>query len=225
MADEVIVSLGGHDWKSERARLGKYLDLYEINRSLGEAANRRDTGGIADSLYEYLSSSNPDLARDLFDSAPWFEVTRAYRSIDELNALPQAERFAILTKYSSDEDGKPPPWDYPGRLKITYLHIIASVYGWSQDQIFNMWPEDAIACVQEIMVDEQLEREFLHAHAEVSYGWNKATKKTTFQQLERPAWMVLGNAIEQERKRREIQKEVIPKQMLPAGVVKPAKRD
>jgi len=224
MANEVIVSLGGHDWKSSRGRLGKYLALFEVNRGLSEAANRLDTGGIADSLYEYLSTCNPDLTRDLFDSAPWFEVTKAYYSLVELNAIPQAERFAILTKRAGDEDIKPLPWDYPGRLKTVYIHIIANAYGWSQTQILNMWPEDAITYIQEILADEQFEREFLHAHAEVSYGYNKATKKSTFQQLERPAWMVLGSAIEQERKMAEIKKELIPKIMLPAGVVRSIKK-
>jgi len=221
MVNEVLVSLGGRDWKSERARLGKYLDLTEIVKRLIEAISKRDTGGIAGGLFEYLCALIPNLSRELFDSAPWYEITRAYNLLVELNAIPQAERFAILHS-PVEERADAAPWDYPGRLKKLYVHIMARAYGWPQNEILELWPEDAIGYIQEILADEQFEREFVHAHSEVSYGYNATTKKTTFQKLERPAWMILGSEIEAERKKKELQQEKIPSGMLPAGVVKKA---
>lgn len=218
MANEVIISLGGCEYKCIRGRLGKYLALFEVNKSLGEAANRKDTGGIADSLYKYLSLCISDLTRDFFDSAPWFEILDGYESLRDLNAIPQAERFAILNQVGGEDHDKPPAWDYHGRMQYLYVHIIATAYGWDQEQILNLWPEEAIAYIQEIMVDEQFEREFYHAHSEVSYSFDKATKKSKYQPLERPAWMVIGSIEEQERKRKDLITE-IRKDMLPAGVV------
>jgi len=217
MTVEVIVSLGGHEWKSTRGRLGKYLSLFEVNKSLGEAANRGDTGGITDSLYEYLSLCNPDLTRDLFDSAPWFEVLDAYESLRDLNAIPQAERYAVLSQIGGEKI-KPPPWDYRERLRVVYVHLIASVYGWGQEQILDLWPEEAIAYIQEILVDDQFEREFQHVHSEMSYTFDKATKKSKYMPLERPAWMVLGTVVEQELRRKDLVTK-IHRDMLPAGVV------
>jgi len=217
MANEVIISLGGCEYKCVRGRLGKYLALFEVNKSLGEAANHGDTGGIADSLYEYLSFCIPDLTRASFDSAPWFEILEAYESLRDLNAIPQAERFAILNMTGGQED-KPPAWDYRGRLRYVYVHIIATAYSWSQEQILNLWPEEAVAYIQEILVDEQFDREFDHALAEVAYSYDKATKKSKYQPLERPAWMVLGSIEAQERKRKTLIGK-IRKDMLPVGVV------
>jgi hypothetical protein len=67
---------------------------------------------------------------------------------------------------------------------------LASRYGWSRDEIFNLWPEEAAAYIQEIMVSEYYEREDQRALSEISYKYDKATKTSQFISTPVYGWMI-----------------------------------
>ena len=70
---------------------------------------------------------------------------------------------------------------------------------------------EAFAKIQEIVVDEQLDREFIYGLSEVAYRYDKASKSSKFVPLPRPVWM--------RPKIEPVKKVLIPAAMLPMGVV------
>ena len=187
MPDTTLVRLGGRAWNVMRARLGGYLALQRAQRRIDEAVDRDETEPITDGLYEYLCLALPALERVTFDDAPWFEVMAAYMAVLGLNTIPDRKKYAILAGKGKE---KMVPWDYPERAEILWIHTLANAYHWSKVDIEALWPEEAIAYLQEIYADEQYDREFVYSLSEVAYPYDKATKKSRYQPLERPGWMV-----------------------------------
>lgn len=103
------------------------------------------------------------------------------------------------------------PWDYEGRTWHFYSHLLAKHYGWTLEYISQLHPSDALAKIQEILTDEQLEREFQHSLSDVAYPYNSQTKKSEFHPLSRPFWM--------RPKIKETPKIKIPAIYMPIGVV------
>lgn len=103
------------------------------------------------------------------------------------------------------------PWDYKGRTKYYLVHILASEYGWTIKEIENMKIIQGLSLVQEILVGEQLEKEFTWSLSEIAYPYNKNTKKSEFKPLKRPSWM-LGEI-------KKLKTFKIPKDLMPMGNV------
>lgn len=185
----MIIALGGREWKISRARLGGFLRLQQARESLNQGIEEADNGQIVEGIFEFLRVAIPDLEAHEFNQAPWFDVFFAYSQVEDINRLPHGAEFAIL-KFPS-EGGRDVPWDNPLRAIILWIHLIATTYSWSKDEIENLWPEEAIAYVQEIMADQQEDREFAHMLSEVAYSYNKTTKKSQYKPLSRPLWMIM----------------------------------
>jgi hypothetical protein len=99
--------------------------------------------------------------------------------------------FAILKFSDRNKDSLPEPWEYPERMRHYWIHLLAYAYGWSKEEIENIWPEEAYAYLQEIMATEQHEREFVHSLSEVAYSYDQATKRSTYKPIPKPSWMVM----------------------------------
>jgi len=191
MGEQVaVVRLGGHEWTISRARLGGYVRLQKERENLVKGVEEGDNGKIVGAIFEFLRVCIPELTQDTFFNAPWFEAVVAYQQIDTLNRLPFAEEFAII-RYAKG-DGKPVPWDNPLRTVLIWIHLIAKTYSWTKEAIENLFPEEAVAFVQEIIADEQTAREFIHSLSDVAYEYNRTTKKSHYRPLQRPAWMALS---------------------------------
>lgn len=211
MAEQsIVVSLGGRELKYTRARLGGFIKLQRARDAIHEAAKTGDNGGIVDGLYDFLTASGPEIPRAIFETAPWWEIFEAYTAVESLNVIPDASEFSLL-KYSQ-KTSKRVPWDNPLRSTIIWIHLIASEYGWSREEIENLWPEEAVAYVMEILVDQQQEREFIHSLSELAYSYNKTTKKSRYEPLPRPQWMIFGSG-----KPKDLQQ--VPDELRPKGVV------
>lgn len=105
-------------------------------------------------------------------------------------------------------------WDYKGRNKFYLYHIFIKAYGWTVEYIRSLNPNHAMQLLQEILVDEQLEKEFSWSLSEIAYPYNKSTKKSEYKPMPRPIWM-----------QPEVPKVKIirmPKSILPVGVVNDA---
>ncbi len=111
----------------------------------------------------------------------------------------------------SDEKSKEEDWSYPGRTWHLYAHLLAKNYGWSLEYISCLQVRDALAKIQEIMTDDQLEREFEYGLSEMAYSYDKNTKKSKFVPLPRPHWM--------RKKIQAVKRFPIPVSMMPMGNV------
>lgn len=83
----------------------------------------------------------------------------------------------------------PEPWEYKGRQKYLIVHTLAREYGWSMEYIYNLDAYDGMALFQELLLQEQFEKEWQYNLSEKSTKYNKQTKTSTHVPLERPAWM------------------------------------
>lgn len=185
----VSITLGGRAYSVERARLGGFLRLQQARDLLNKGIETGGNGEIVGGIFDFLRVCIPELSPKDFHSAPWYEAFNAYLKLEALNRLPHGTDFAIIQFQSASN--RKVPWDNPLRAIIIWIHLIAKSYGWSKEEIEYLWPEEAVAYVQEIMADEQTQREFMHSLSEIAYPYDKATKKARYKPLQRPAWMVL----------------------------------
>ncbi len=204
MVERVQISLGGNVHEVERSRLGKHLTLSKVRETLVKAVKAGDGGAIADSLYEYLTTSIPILDRGNYESAPWFEIIVAFAAIQALNFIPDVDQYAILQNYEDDDKGSAVPWDYPGRGGVVWKHMLAATYGWTIEDIDSLWPETAVELLMEIISDEVQSREFTYHLSEVAYEYDKTTKKSRYRPLKRPPWMVLGSEKTKEERKKSL---------------------
>jgi hypothetical protein len=130
-------------------------------------------------------------------------------SFYKIHGVTSTIRKIPLTSNQSQTKTDKDIWDYSGRLWYLYSNLIASSYGWSQEQIAKLDVDDALAYLQEILTDRQLEKEFTWQTSEVAYPYDKTTKKSKFSPLSRPYWMVKD----------VVQRKAppIPKALLPVG--------
>lgn len=210
MTRSINLTLGGREYEVARARLGQYLALHNARERIENAVEAQDTGAIADGIFAYLSEAVPELPRKDFEGESWLRIADAYLKISDLNRIPEAEKFAIIRRVERRR-GRSVPWDYLGRNAVSWIHIIASAYGWSKDEIESLWPEEAISFVQEILVDQQIDREFRYSLSQVAYKYDKASKKSRFVPMPRPAWMVMADG--------KVKKTKLHKSLLPVGEV------
>lgn len=201
---QAAVSLGGREFTATRARLGGFLRLQHIRSDILKGVEAKDTGTIVRGVFAFLRLC---LGPEVDESAPWTEVWRAYATCESLNGIPDSERFNLL---NFPPGGKAVAWDFPLRSIVWWVHAFARAYGWPKETTLALWPEDAIALLQEIEADEWADREFQHALSQVAYvpdGKNKMRYKP----LDRPFWMV--------QRRGKPQKVLINRATIPLGAV------
>ena len=164
-----------------RARLGLHLRLDKIAGEVEEAFVNRDSHQIADRMNAYLSICDLSVA-----PLSGFEQLMAYSTLTRLNTLQGA--FAFQKQQAPDS--KLPSYHYSGRYIAWWVHQLSWHYGWSRDDIMALWPEEAAAYLQEIMVQELDDFERIRSLSELSYSYDKATQKSRFIPTPKPNWMV-----------------------------------
>lgn len=182
---QVPVTVRGREYQVTRARLGGFLRLQRILLDILKAAKAQDTGPLVDAVFSFLQTAI-GMSADDFANASWLEVVNVYQKVLDANRLPDSEQYAMM-KYA--EAVKPVPWDYPARTMIVWLHYFAEAYGWSKETVLELWPEEAIALLQEIEASDLARREFEHMHSQLSYKFD-SRGRGTYQPLRKPFWMV-----------------------------------
>jgi len=192
--------------KIEQPKLKKWLELEDIKNKLVEAVEHKNYDEVADLLCSYVSTA-VDLEAD---KMPWYETVDVFEAF---LILCSPNKIPILTKSEKTEKF---PWDYDGREWYFWLHKLSSVYGWSAEYVEFMDFNDAISLMQEISIQEQLEKEWEWNLSEMSYSYNSTTKKSEHKPLSRPNWMAVGLKPTDPNPDKPVK---ILKSMLPAGVI------
>lgn len=164
----------------ERARFKTWLRLWDLREQIHKAVEVGDIDQASSLIIAYLSTA---LARSYEDSN-WEETARLFVDAVTANLIPRTLPFLRIVK-----DNHPPAWDYAGRDWYLHAHILADRYGWTLEYIANLDVEDALAMEQEILIDEQLTKEWQWALSEKSSGWDENTKEGKFIEYPRPDWM------------------------------------
>jgi len=103
-------------------------------------------------------------------------------------------------------------WNYAGRAWYLYAHMLSSKYGWSLEYTSNLKLDDALPAIQEILLEEQLEKEFQWTMSERSSYYDDKSKTSKANPLPRPDWM--NRHIDPKK---ELKVTQIPVDMLPMG--------
>ena len=165
--------------KSTALTFKKWLDLEQLKKQISDAT---ESGEFPDRVFAYLSVAFDSLIRPK-DS--WDKTILLFTKA--LNELQPDRKLPMLQPHTSNE--KPVAWDYPNRSWAFWSHILAKAYGWTLEYIGELDVNEALAMVQEVLTDDQLDREFVYSLSEIAYPYNKSTKKNHFKPMPRPHWM------------------------------------
>lgn len=195
-----ILSLGIKWGKSPR--LKKWLELESYKDKIIKAT---DGGDLPKVLLKYLSVAL-GVSDKYFYRADWVLLVKVFYLTLEKSPKVDLPITSPTTETSKDDE-----WSYDGRIWHLYSHMLAKSYGWDLEYISCLHVDEALAKIQEIVVDDQLEKEFYYGLSEIAYSYDSRSKTSKFKPLPRPHWM--------RPKAKPIKKFLIPKDMLPVGVV------
>jgi hypothetical protein len=168
----------------KRSKLKQWLILQDIQDEMLDNLKQKDYNHFVDKLCQYLEqATGQTFWKELF----WIDTVLIYYQIIEINRI--TKKLPILQPRQIVPDKGTMPWDYAGRSWYIWANLLAKTYGWSIEYIEQMEVEDALALVEEISVDLQLDREWEWQRSEVAYGTDEQTKKVKFNALSRPDWM------------------------------------
>ena len=199
LPSSIRVDLNGREVHVLRARLGLFLKLERCLHDLEEAVKQRNSGGVVSAIYRYITTA-ADKAID-FSKLSWLETLAPFFDVRKMNTV---SIDLPMLKIRIKERAIVSPWDHPDRPFLMWIHLLAQNYGWSLTEIESLWPEDAAMYVQEILVDEQLIREWQYSLSSVAYPADKKGK-VKFRPLPRPSWMLRGRP-----RKIKILKELLP---------------
>lgn len=169
------------EFEVHRPGLKSWLELDTILQEIRHAAERKEPGLLAEEIVRYLSAA---IEGSFWADVPWYEAAKAFTSIYALCDIELD--FAVLKAKGDDEIL---PWDYDERTWFYWAHSLAIAYGWSLKEIETLDPTHAIALLQEIFVEEQLNKEWEWSLTELAYRYDQVTKKSHYEPLKRPSWM------------------------------------
>lgn len=174
----ITITLNGHGQTLPRARLGLHLQLSKLVDDFEQAPGWSE---IASAIGAYFGLLGVDIG-----GAHPVEILIAFHQLKEANRWQWALAFMREPK----QGGKAEPYDYPDRNWSWVVHKLASRYGWTRHYIMELWPEEAGAYIQEILLSEHLEMEERHSLSELAYHYNSTTRQSHYQPLPKPGWML-----------------------------------
>lgn len=194
--------------KVHRVKFRRWAELEDLREQFSRAAGE-GAEDFPKKFFAYLTAAL-DIKEDELAGLPWTTCVDLFYAIYLAN-LPSPTLPLITSVPKESKKATKLEWDYPGRLWYFYAHLIAGAYGWTLDYIAELETDEALALVQEILTEEQLEKEFTWGLSEIAYSYNKATKSSSLRPLPRPAWMLPAF--------KDIKPMKIARDMLPQGLV------
>jgi len=189
-----------------KVKFGKWLELDEIKRNTIKAVESGAVTEFAKLITAYISTafSYIPLVKWYLGRLYWEDVMMLFSEI------VKAQTPTKIPLFGNPGKEKEIPWEYPNRNTMYLLHLLVGRYGWELEYVRNLSVDTAFSLAQEILTEDQLEKEFVYSLSEVAYPYNATTKKSSFKPLERPYWML--------PKPKEIKKVKILKRLMPVGV-------
>lgn len=187
---------------------GSWLIEEELRGNIVTSA-KESVGTFPQAIYTYIGYLINPIVNILFSRLPWDDTLQLMLFIF---SKTKVTTNIPLTRYQTKKEKvEEISWNYNGRMKHYLIHILAKTYGWDDTYIKKLRVETALSYIQEIFVDDQLDKEFTYSMSEVAYPYNKNTKKSEFKPLPRPVWM--------QKEIKEVKKIKMLRSMLPMGNV------
>jgi hypothetical protein len=193
--------------KIHRVKFRKWTELEDLREQIVKAAEDI-AEGFPNKFYAYLSAAL-GVEEEEIACLSWIDCVELFYSIHAINLPPS--NLPLVSVKAKEKKPVKIGWDYPGRFWYLYANKIAHAYGWTMEYIAELEINDALAMVQEILTDDQLEREFYWGLSEIAYPYNKSTKQNRYQPLERPQWML---PVPEKPKQIRIRRSLLPEGMI-----------
>lgn len=180
------ITLNNKTYETSRAKFKLWIELEEIREKIFNAIEIEDTDGIGDNILLYVAKS---LNIDVFSimNVPWKDVASAYSILVAENFNIRILPFMKVNRKNLDDERE--VYDYPGRIWYLYSHKLLREYGWKLSDVSELDVDDAFSLIQEILISEQLNKEWEWMLSDKSSGYDEVTKKHRFIELPRPDWM------------------------------------
>jgi len=190
-----------------KPKFGTWIKLEEqknqIVKAVGESSHE-----FPKLMFDFLSTAL-HLPVQLFYYAQWETIVKAFYI-----CLPLTQcQLELPILQPTTEEHKDDIWTYDHRLWHLYSHLLAKNYGWSLEYIAQLPIEEVFPKIQEIITDDQLEKEFLWGMSEKSISYDSKTQTGHFNPLPRPQWMTRSV-----KPLPVIKPAVIPDNLRPVGV-------
>jgi hypothetical protein len=157
----------------------KWIELENHKKLISEAVEGSE---FPEKVFDYLSTA---FGNKGWEKKPW--KTPVYSMVEGFQKFNPDPSLPLL---NSPREKKEADWEYKGRSWNYFSHLLAHAYGWTLEYIAGMDVNEALGHIQEILTEDYLEQEFQHSLSEVSYVYNKNTKKSDYKPLPRPYWML-----------------------------------
>lgn len=206
----MTIQILNEKYEIRQAKLRKWLELETIREDIFKAVEVPDEQ--ARLVYQYISTALP-INIEVLSKQPWKDVAQVLVEILTTNTV----LLDIPFIKSQPAKGTKASWDYDTRNWWGLCHLIVKEFGWSIEYVSQMDVAEAMHIIQEIMIEEQLQKEWEWLLSERSAKWNEGTKKYEPNPLPRPDWM---------RATPELPKKVkIRKEFMPVGVIVRGNKD
>ncbi len=169
----------------QRLTLKGWAELENLKQEMDEV-EKGDFDKYFQLLVCFIELSISDLLKPEWEKVPWYEVIIAYKEVIILHQ--PTLNFPILVE--NKKETKKFPWEYKGRSWYFWLNFFASSYGWEEKTVELLDIDTALGLYQEVLLTDQLDREWWWGLSEIAYPYNKSTKKQEFKPLDRPRWML-----------------------------------
>jgi len=193
--------------RPKKVKFYSWAVLEDVVANISRAVDGGNITEFPKLVMQYISTAL-HISNIVLQRLPWKVTIFLFSIARELNS---PTKIPLLTSGNSKMKDKEVGWEYSGRNWNYWAHLLAKEYGWSLEYIGNLSVDTALAHIQEVLTDEQLNREFLWGMSEVAYPYNSTTKQSKFNPLPRPYFMH-ENAPKIRRVR-------IPKSMMPQGII------
>ena len=176
--------IGTKPFTIQRLTLRGWAELETLRRQIEEDVSNGDFERVFRSMIQFIETSSSQKID--WEKVPWYHFLEVFAKVSEINS--PTIKFPMLVE--TKQEGKLPPWEYKGRSWFFWLNLFSSKYGWEEKIIENLDIDTAIGLYQEILIDEQLDKEWQWGLSEIAYPYNASSKKSEFKALDRPKWML-----------------------------------
>lgn len=189
-------------------RFGRWVQLEEQKNKILKAVEE-SSDEFPNHLFDFLSTALYFPSK-LYRRASWINIVKAFYLTLSHNSY--RTELALFEPSKETKKNDTMSWDYEGRALHLYSHLLAKEYGWKLEYIYNLKLTYVLPLLQEILLNEQLDKEFQWTMSERSAYYDDKAKTTKMNPLPRPDWM--NKHIDPTK---EIKIIKIPKDMMPVG--------
>ena len=179
---KLLVWLAGFQ---SQPRFGRWVRLEEQKNKILRAVEE-SSDEFPNHLFDFLSTAL-HFPNRFYRKASWILVVKAFYATLSHNSYKT--ELALFEPTKENKKGDTGSWEYDGRALHLYSHMLAKEYGWKLEYIYNLKLDYVLPLIQEILLNDQLEKEFQWTMSERSSYYDDKSKTAKANPLPRPGWM------------------------------------